>query len=79
MNCNVLNFYRDLKSNKSGEARFSTVEIKCDESGISRVDLLLGWKVRTSVGWDKFEGLLRLTWQPDIVPSHRPNCNYELP
>jgi hypothetical protein len=38
MNCNVLNFNGDLKSDESGEARFSTVEIKCDELSICRVD-----------------------------------------
>jgi hypothetical protein len=37
MKCNVSNFNRDLKSDESGEARFSTVEIKCDELGISGV------------------------------------------
>jgi hypothetical protein len=40
----IFNFYRDLKRNKSGEARFSTVEVKCDESGIGRVDCSQGGK-----------------------------------
>jgi hypothetical protein len=44
MNCNVPNFYWDLKSDQSGEARFSTVEIKCDESSIRRVDYPQGGK-----------------------------------
>jgi hypothetical protein len=37
MNCNVSNFNRDLKSDESREARFSTFEIKCDELDISGV------------------------------------------
>jgi hypothetical protein len=44
VNCDVLNFYRDLKSNKSGEARFYVVEVKFDESGIDRVDFSQGGK-----------------------------------
>jgi hypothetical protein len=44
VNCNVLNFYRDLKSKKSGEARFSAVEVKCDELGIVRVNYSQGEK-----------------------------------
>jgi hypothetical protein len=38
VNYNVLNFYRDLKSNKREEARFSVVKVKYDESGIGRVN-----------------------------------------
>jgi hypothetical protein len=44
MNCNVPNFYRDLKRNKSREARFSTVEVKCDDSSIGKVDFSQGEK-----------------------------------
>jgi hypothetical protein len=38
VNDDVSDFNRYLKSDKSGETGFSTVEIKCDESSISRVD-----------------------------------------
>jgi hypothetical protein len=44
MNYNVPNFHGDLKSDKSREATFSIVEIKCDESGIKRVDFPQGRK-----------------------------------
>jgi hypothetical protein len=38
MNCNVPNFYWDLKSNQRGKVRFSDVKIKCDELGIYGVE-----------------------------------------
>jgi hypothetical protein len=44
MNCNVLNFNGDLKSDESGEARFFAVKIKCDELSIHRVDYPQGGK-----------------------------------
>jgi hypothetical protein len=44
MYCNVLNFNGDLKSDESGEVRFSAVEIKCDEFSIRRVDYPQGRK-----------------------------------
>jgi hypothetical protein len=44
MNCNVLNFNGDLKSDESGEVRFSAVEIKCDELSIRGVDCPQGGK-----------------------------------
>jgi hypothetical protein len=40
----ITDFNRYLKSNKSRETRFSTVEIKCDESSIDRVDYPQGGK-----------------------------------
>jgi hypothetical protein len=44
MNCDVSNFYWDLKSDQRGKARFSAVEIKCDELGIRGVDYPQGGK-----------------------------------
>jgi hypothetical protein len=49
VDCDILDFNWYLKSDKSEEAGFSTIEIKCDESSISRVDCPLEWKVMTSV------------------------------
>jgi hypothetical protein len=44
MNCDVPYFNWYLKNNESGEARFSTIDIKCDESGIDGVDYPQGRK-----------------------------------
>jgi hypothetical protein len=44
MNCDVPYFYWDLKSDQGGKARFSAVEIKCNESSISKVDRPQGRK-----------------------------------
>jgi hypothetical protein len=38
VNCNVLDFNWDLKSDESEEARFTAIEIKCHESGICKVE-----------------------------------------
>jgi hypothetical protein len=44
MNCNVPYFHWDLESDQSGKARFSAVEIKCNESSICGVDFPQGGK-----------------------------------
>jgi hypothetical protein len=44
MNCDVLNFNGNLKSDESGETKLSVVEIKCDELIIRRVDCPQGGK-----------------------------------
>jgi hypothetical protein len=44
MNCNVSNFYWDLKSDQSGKVRFSAVEIKCDELSVCGVNCPQGGK-----------------------------------
>jgi hypothetical protein len=38
MDCDILDFNQYLTSEKSGEMRFSTIEIKSDELSISRFD-----------------------------------------
>ena len=57
MNCDVPNFNWYLERYQSGEMRFPTIQIKCDESSISWVDYPHGGKQGFSLSWTGLEDL----------------------